>query len=590
VSEWADDNRILPRGSAEPGPWRTSRTPYLREIMGAAIDPRVKRVVLVAGSQLGKTELLLNLIGYRMDIDPAPILFISASQRQAESISTGRVMPMIKSTPALLDKLDTSRQKLKITEKFIAGQRLGFGWAGSAVELSSHPAHTVLIDERDRMASDIENEGDPVALAEARTATYSDGKVVVVSTPTLEGASPIWDLYIGGTMHRWTCPCPECLTFFAPEFALLKWAEKATPQQAKKTARLACPHCGALIIDKHRSSMNAAGKFQITGDAESDCASFWISGLASPWRSWGEAAKQWVEAARSGEPGRCQAVKNTTFGELFLLEGDRPTTETLTGLVGAYQSGEVPGEARAITCGVDMQADRLVYAVRAWGPKSTSWLIRHGEIFGETDQAQVWEQLADLLGADYGALKMRLMLVDSGFRPDAAYAFARRFPGRVYASKGHDGQAKPVNIAKIEVDARGKSSRRGVQLAHVDASYFKSWIHGRIAWPIGEPGAWHLPANVSTDYMEQILAESRVVKKSGQVIWVRARKANHYLDCEVLNAAAGHLLGVHTIKAAKPAASSEQADTATIASAPARAPLPRSRQSWPRSNWTTSWR
>ena len=389
MSEWADENRILPRGSAEPGPWRTSRTPYMRAVMDAAIDPKYKRVVLVAGAQMSKTELLLNLIGYRMDIDPAPILFISASQRLAESESTSRLMPMIRSTPALLDKLDTSRSKLKITEKFIAGHR---------------------------MAGDVDGEGDPVALAEARTATHADGKVVVVSTPTLEGASPIWDLYSGGTMSRWTWACPDCLTYFAPEFALLQWDPKATPQQAKRSARLACPHCGSLIEDKHRAKMNAGGRYEITGDADSDCASFHISGLASPWRTWGEAAKQ----------------------------------------------------ARVITAGVDLQGDKLVYAVRAWGPKATSWLVHHGEIWGDTDQAEVWEQLAELVSADYGALKMRLMLVDSGFRPDRAYAFARRFPGRVQASKGHAGLAKPVNISKLEVDSRGKTSRHGVQLAHVD--------------------------------------------------------------------------------------------------------------------------
>lgn len=549
MAEWQDQNRVLPKGSAEPGPWRTSRTPYLKAILDAAISPRYKRIVIMMGSQMGKTECLLGIMGYKLDVDPGPIIFVSASAQLAESVSNNRFMPMVLSTPALDEKLDKRKTKNKVREKIVGGQRVGFTTAGSAIELSSHPAQMVLLDERDRMSADVDGEGDPVTLAEARVTTYADGRVIVASTPTLEGASPIWDLFVGGTQSRWVWPCPECLTPFAPEFALLQWSEKATPQQAKRSARLACPHCGALIEDRHRASMNAAGRFEVTGDAESDTASFWVSGLCSPWRSWGAAASAWIEAVRSGEPGRAQAVKNTVFGELFLLEGERPTTEAVTGLVGAYSQGDVPAEARAVTAGVDMQADRLVYAVRAWGPKSTSWLIHHGEIYGETDQQQVWEQLAELLAADYGHLKMRLMLVDSGFRPDAAYAFARRFPGRVYPSKGHDTQAKPVNIARLDVDAKGKASRRGIQLAHIDTSYFKSWIHGRIAWPIAEAGAWHLPADVSDDYMEQILAESRVAKRSGQVVWVRSKKANHFLDCEVLNAAAGHLIGVHTIKA-----------------------------------------
>jgi len=405
---WADANRILPPGSAEPGPWRTSRTPYLIPMFAAAVDPRYRRIVGVLGSQMGKTEFLLNLIGHRLDDDPAPVIFIGASQRQVESISTSRVSKMIRSTPSLDEKLDRRKTANKVTEKFIAGQRLGFAWAGSAIELSSHAAALVLIDERDRMEGDVGGEGDPVALAEARTATYPDGKIVVTSTPTLEGASPIWSLYEQGTMFRWSWPCPECETFFIPTLDLLKWPEKASPARAKREARLACPHCGALIADQHRARMNAAGRFELTGDADSDCASFQVSGLCSPWRSWGEAAKLWVEAARSGEPGRAQAVLNTVFGELFRLKGEAPEVSAVGALRGAYRADELPADAVVITAGCDVQGDRIVYAVRGWGDRSTSWLIRHGELWGDTEQTPVWTDLAALLAMEWGGKRIRL--------------------------------------------------------------------------------------------------------------------------------------------------------------------------------------
>lgn len=545
--EWADMNRILPAGTAEPGPWRSARAPYLVPIMRAAVDPKYRRVVVVCGAQMGKTELLLNLIGHRLDIDPAPVIFVAASQRQVEAISTGRVSRMIRSTPSLDAKLDKRKTADKVGEKFIGGQRLGFAWGGSAIELSSHPAALVLLDERDRM-EDLKGEGDPVALAEARTATYPDGKVVVTSTPTLEGASPIWGLYESGTQHRWTWPCPECETYFAPSFSLLKWSEKATPAQAKKSARLMCPNCGSLIADTHRTRMNAAGRFEVMGDGHSDCASFHVSGLCSPWRNWGDAAKAWVEAAHSNEQGRVQAVKNTVFGELFQISGEAPPKTQVQSLRGAYASDELPVGARIITAGVDVQKDRLVYAIRAWGGKSTSWLLRHGELWGDTDQPAVWEDLAALCEATWGQLRIRLMLVDSGFRPDPVHQFARRFPNRVLASKGHDTQAKPVYVAKLQVNAAGKTARKGSSLAHVDVGYFKSFVHGRIAWPLDQPGSWNLPQDATDDYCDQLLAESRVVKGNGQVVWVRNSKANHYLDCEVLNAAAAHMLNVHALK------------------------------------------
>lgn len=575
-------NRILPPGSAEPGRWRSARTPYLIPIMRAAVDPRYRRVVAVMGAQMGKTEFLLNLIGHRLDIDPAPVLFIGASQRQVEQISGTRVSRMIRSTPSLDAKLDKRKSSNKITEKSVAGQPLRFAWAGSAIELSSTPAALVLLDERDRM-EDVAGEGDPLALAEARTATYPDGKIVVTSTPTIEGASPIWSLFEGGTKARWSWPCPDCETYFVPTFDLLKWTEKATPSQARKAARLACPNCGSLIEDKHRAAMNAAGRYELSGDAESDCASFWVSGLASPWRSWGEAARSFVEAARSHEPGRVQAIKNTVFGELFTLAGEAPPPERLAALKSAYRFDECPADARVLTCGVDMQKDRLYYAVRAWGARASSWLIRHGEMWGDTDQAAVWSDLAALLEKDWGGHRIRLMLVDSGFRPDMAYHFARRFPGRVLPSKGHDEQAKPVHVSKLQIDVRGKS-RRGVSLAHVDAGYFKAFVHGRIAWPIDEPGAWLLPSDTTEDYCAQLLAESRVIKPNGRVIWVRAKSANHYLDCEALNAAAAHLLNVHVLERK---AEKKAAPPAPVAMDPFRTPLRQPARR--RRSWITNW-
>ena len=575
--EWADMNRILPPGTAEPGPWRTARAPYLIPIMRAAVDPKYRRIVVVCGSQMGKTELLLNLIGHRLDIDPAPVIFVAASQRQVEAISTGRVSKMIRTTPSLDAKLDKRKGSDKVGEKFVGGQRLGFAWAGSAIELSSHPAAMVLLDERDRM-EDLPGEGDPVSLAEARTATYPDGKVVVTSTPTVEGASPIWALYKGGTQFQWTWPCPECETYFAPNFDLLKWTPKSSPAQAKRSARLACPSCGTLIADTHRTRMNAAGRFEVMGDPDSDCASFHVSGLCSPWRSWGEAAKQWVEAAHSHEPGRVQAIKNTVFGELFQISGEAPPEAQVQALRGAYAFDELPSEARTITAGVDVQKDRLVFAVRAWGQRATSWLLRHGEIWGDTDQPGVWNDLANLCDFTWGKLRIRLMLVDSGYRPDQVHQFARRFPGRVQASKGHDSQAKPVNVSRLQVNTAGKTARKGSTLVHVDVGYFKSFVHGRIVWPLDQPGAWHLPKDATDDYCAQLLAESRVTKANGSVLWVRSSRANHYLDCEALNAAAAHMLNVYSLRA--PA----KAEAATEGKEPAATPKPASRPA-PRTPW-----
>lgn len=586
-------NRTLPRGNAEPGPWRSSRTPYLKAIYEAVGNPKVKRVIGVLASQSGKTELLLNVLGHKLDDDPGPVLFVGASQRQVESISSSRVDPMIRSTPTLAAKQDKGKSRDRVTQKYFAGQRLGFAWAGSPIELSSHPCALVLLDERDRMDSDVGGEGDPVALAEARIATYPDGKIVVTSSPTLEGASPIWTLWESGTQGKWSWPCPHCSMFFVPEYALLKWPEGSTPAQAKKSARLMCPHCEVLIEEREKPKMNAAGAFQYSGDPDSDTASFWVSGLASPWRAWGDAARRWLEAVKSREHEQMQAVFNTVFGELFRIAGEAPPAAKVAECKGPYRFDEVPTHAQGLTAGVDVQMDRLVYVVRAWGHSQTSWLIRHGEVWGDTLHGDVWADLATLLQAEYGAHTVRMAFIDSGFRPDMVYEFARRMPG-VMPSKGHDQLSKPVNLVQLEVNDSGKTNRRGVRLAHVDSSYFKAWIHGRIVWPHDQPGAWHLPSDATDDYCQQIVAEQRLVKPNGAVKWIRTNRANHYLDAEVLATAAANLLQVFAIKEPRQPAQdgAGEAIDAHPGQPPAMRhnPAPRQWQGSGGGNWTTGWR
>ena len=79
VSDWADAYRTLSsKSAAEPGRWRTKRTPYLREIMDC-LSPRspIQKVVFMKGAQIGGTECGNNWIGYIIHKAPGPIMAIS---------------------------------------------------------------------------------------------------------------------------------------------------------------------------------------------------------------------------------------------------------------------------------------------------------------------------------------------------------------------------------------------------------------------------------------------------------------------------------------------------------------------------------
>ena len=521
------------------------------------------------GAQMGKTEAMFNVLGHRFDDGPyVPALYIGPTQKQVKSVSKDRIAKMLKSTPTLWAKLEKG-QRDGVTEKYIAGVRLGFGWAGSATELSSHPAGLVMIDERDRMDSDVSGEGDPVMLAKARTKNYPDPKVGVFSTPTVENASPIWSLFEGGTMGKWAWPCPECNEFFIPTLALLWWPDKCKPQDAIYEARLTCPHCAAQIENKSKNDMNAAGRFEYhtineTGEhiphgtepPRNLTASFWVSGLASPWQSFGQVAEILLSAYRSGEPSQIQAAINTYGGELFKQKGDAPEWSEVSKLRQPYDQGSIPVGVQMITAGVDVQKNGLFFVIRGWGFNSESWLIDHGFIAGETEYDNVWILLGRLIENKYGGRIIDRMFVDSGYRPgdkhrrpeNQIYMFCRRYHGRAYPTKGHDTQDRPLKSNKIDVAVSGKTVKGGVLLWHINTDYFKSWLFARIRWPDDQEGGFHLHNETDEDYCKQITAEALVVKASGRRIWIQNRKDNHYLDCEVNAASAASSLQVHTLK------------------------------------------
>ena len=233
IQEWADLYRILPKeGAAESGKWVTARTPYMIEIFKCMTDIETESITMMTGAQIGKTELLLNILGRYMHIDPCPILMVQPTVDDARAFSQERVAPMIRDTKVLRKIVinDTVQQK-----SFYGGY-VRFVGSNSPSGLASRPIRITLLDEVDRFPVSSGAEGSPVELAEKRTTTFINKKKIRTSTPTIANKSAIERLMNESTYEEWCLPCPHCNEHTSLEFENLKW-ENNDP----KTAKFMCP-------------------------------------------------------------------------------------------------------------------------------------------------------------------------------------------------------------------------------------------------------------------------------------------------------------------------------------------------------------
>jgi len=541
-------------------------------VLEAASNPRTRQITVLTASQSGKTSALLSIIGHRFGDGPRyPCLFVLPTQKLAKSMSDDRVRRLIADCPQL-DTIHQKGQKDALFEKWLGGVPLRFAWAGSATELASHPCGIALVDEYSRMTRDVAGEGDPLTLVKARTSNYPAPLVLVTSTPTIEDVDATQAQFDQSSMEIWRWQCPHCSTWSRPLSKYLQWPAGSTADQAARDWSYACPSCGASITEDERRGMIAGGQFwphlrdndgeyQPREDGEiqdHQHRGFWVSGFASPWATFSSLARELCAAYRSQEPETIQGTINTKLGEVWRMRGDAPDWQDVAAHKGNYLPRDLPYGVQVLTMGCDVQQDRIYYVLRGWGAEQgpmESWLIEHGELHGRTDSDEVWVSLGQLMRR-HGLVPKRV-LVDSGYRPGtdffkrpdhSVYAFCRRETGRAFPSKGFESRDKPVDSGLIDVNQGSLIIKNGLRLFRVSTSYWKQWVYSRIRLGEEESDLWHVHKEVTEDYMRQCVAEELITTAAGRMQWIARRtKPNHYLDCEVLAAAAAHSLNLYTL-------------------------------------------
>lgn len=450
VSQWADKNRRLTsESSAEVGKWRTSRTPYMFDILDSFTDPLIEHIVVVAASQVGKSETINNMVGYCIDQDPGPILLIQPTIDDVKRYSEMRIAPMIRETrclkrkvadPKSRDAANTKRQK-----SFPGGVLVMTG-SNVAHDLSSMPIRYVFGDERDRWATSAGSEGDPWELAVARTRTFYNKKMVEVSTPTVKGASAIENSYNLGTMERWKTQCPHCGEYVELTFDNIRFEYDAAENGDKKIFHISeifyvCPECGG-ISDEHTMKSQPAKWVATVPEAREHhkTRSFWLTAWVSPWATWESIILQFLQAGT--DSAKLQVVYNTQFGELWEERGDMATEDDVMARREVYEA-EVPDGVLLLTCGVDTQDDRLEYEVVGHRRFGETWGIKKGVILGRPDTEDVWERLDEVLSHKYKfksgvSLQISLTFIDEGghFTQEVRQHCLARQYDHVFAIKG----------------------------------------------------------------------------------------------------------------------------------------------------------
>lgn len=522
--------------------------------MATFTDPKIHKIVMVAASQVGKSELELNIIGYIIDQDPGSVLFVQPTIEDARKFSRLRVAPMIRDSKVLKSKVTDIKGKdstSTVLQKSFPGGMLTITGSNSASALASTPARYILGDERDRWAVSAGNEGDPWALAEARQATFYNAKAVEVSTPTIKNYSNIETSFYQGTQERWCHQCPHCGEYSEITWDSIHFEKKVISAHNKKQYKIigpmtyACPICGCISTEMEMRKQPAKWIAQNPEAYSSGVRSFWLNAFSSPWTPWSKIALKFLDA--QGDPERLKVVKNTLFGELWEDLGEIVDEDAMLSRREQYPA-ELPDNALCLTCGVDTQDNRLEYEVVGHGKGGATWGIKKGYIMGRPDTDEVWDRLDDVVDHVYRyqngkGLKISITCVDSGghFTQEVYEQCRKRFNKRVFAIKGKGGEGIPFISPPTRVPIRdNKKITCWLYSLGVDSGKSSIMNAIKVTDRDGETKFCHFPLGEERGYDENyfngLLSERLVMtrtRRGNRWAWekIPGHERNEALDC-----------------------------------------------------------
>lgn len=548
VSQWAEKYRILDESSNFSGKWTHDVTPYLVGIMDAFNDPYIQEINFCKSTQVGGTEVMLNIIGWIIMEDQAPVMIVYPSDDLAKDISNDRIKPSLSKTPEIKERFyPNSSKELKLKYR---GMTLYLRGSHSAEKLASKSIKYLFFDEIDKLDGASKKEASPYNLAKERTRTYTySRKIYTCSTPTLK-TNYVWRIHKDADEQRkFFVPCPHCGSHIIYHFDQIKFPKEGTNKERAEEAVYICQECGGKITDRDKIKMLRKGEWR---DVKKTCVgkartvSFWINALYSRFLTWSEIVMEFLKS--KDDPEQLQNFINSWLAEPWEDKKTEMSKSMVLDRQTEMKEFIVPPWAKIITGGVDVQRSSFYWTIRAWGDHMTSQNIAHGQYASR-------EEVEDIMNLEFKKedgtpMIVNLALFDSGDQTDMVYDICADNSEWALPVKGANKEL--MTHYKISIVNKADSKANGMQLVTVDGDKYKDMIAARLRRRQGK-GAWMVYAGCDEEYAVQVTNEHKVNVKTQNGAtkkkWIpkTSRPNNHYLDAEVYCFAAADMMGVRTL-------------------------------------------
>lgn len=557
ISDWSDEYREIPRGNAEPGRWKTLRTPYLKEIMDE-MSPQsaTQKVVVIKGTQLGFTEVGNNIIGYYMHIDPRSIGMWLPTDALAERHAKKKLWKMIDTTPVLKEVVfprnKGTGENSTITQLMFTGGAASIYGSNSTASYRSDSISVAIKDDIDGFVDDVEGEGSPIELIDNRTDSYANRKIYENSTPTIDGMSHIQTEFEESTQSEYYMPCTECTPkdkALQNKYNMFKFELdnfKYTHENYKLTSdvEFCCPHCGSLIKEHNKTWMmdyNNGAKF--IDKQEHKVKGFKVNSFYSPigWTSWVRIIEEYLKAKKKLKEGDDRLMKrfiNTRLAEVYKPMVKKTDAEELKKLVIGIDEGVVPKDTWKIVMSVDVQGDHFWYEVRCLLYGVSYHVLQYG-------RAETWDDIENIMreqyyDADERAYQVTVCAIDSGYRTDEVYEFCVENEDMCIPIKG-----KTTMEARYQISTQERETYN-IRLYTINPNNFKDIYDGKLKRSLAliekrelsEKNIITFHAQSDTTLYEQLTSEYRITIKNRGIEkfdWKRYKKDNHLFDCATYN-------------------------------------------------------